>query len=100
MATPWDRATEGYVAEWLPRFTPYQVDLVEELALEGTAARVLVPCCGTGAEVIGDLLFKALSSGLEAFRSRHPKGLAPRASGSAAPSAARSASPAPSASAP
>ncbi len=53
-----------------------------------------------GAEVIGDLLFKALSSGLEAFRSRHPKGLAPRASGSAAPSAARSASPAPSASAP
>lgn len=53
MATPWDRATEGYVAEWLPRFTPYQVDLVEELALEGAAARVLVPCCGTGAEVIG-----------------------------------------------
>lgn len=53
MATPWDRASEGYVAEWLPRFTPYHVDLVEELLVEGTAARVLVPCCGTGAEVIG-----------------------------------------------
>lgn len=52
MATPWDRADAGYIAEWVPRFTPYHIDLIQELKLE-EAHRVLVPCCGTGAEVIG-----------------------------------------------
>jgi ubiquinone/menaquinone biosynthesis C-methylase UbiE len=52
MATPWDRADAGYLAEWLPRFTPYHLDLVEEMKVE-TAQRVLVACCGTGAEVLG-----------------------------------------------
>lgn len=51
MATPWDRASDGYVAEWLPRFTPYHIDLIEELAIED-AKRVLIPCCGTGSEVL------------------------------------------------
>lgn len=51
MATPWDRAADGYVAEWLPRFTPYHIDLLKELAIQ-EGQRVLVPCCGTGAEVV------------------------------------------------
>lgn len=51
MATPWDRAAEGYVSEWVPRFTPYHIDLIEELTLQD-AQRVLVACAGTGAEVV------------------------------------------------
>lgn len=51
MATPWDRPTREYVAEWVPRFFPYLRDLVCELALDD-GERVLVPCCGTGAEVV------------------------------------------------
>src|SRR5690242_1791994 len=33
MATPWDRAAAKYIEEWVPRFVPYHVDLVRELAL-------------------------------------------------------------------
>jgi ubiquinone/menaquinone biosynthesis C-methylase UbiE len=51
MATPWDRAAEGYLAEWVPRFVPYHLDLVRELALQG-GQRVLVTCAGPGAEVL------------------------------------------------
>lgn len=42
------------MAEWLPRFSPYHVDLVDELAIE-EGSRVLVPCCGTGGEVVAVL---------------------------------------------
>jgi SAM-dependent methyltransferase len=51
MATPWDRAAAGYLEEWVPRFAPYHLDLVRELALR-SGARVLVPSCGPGAEVL------------------------------------------------
>jgi protein-L-isoaspartate O-methyltransferase len=51
MATPWDRPANEYVAEWLPRFTPYHHDLVEELTL-APGQHVLVPCCGFGSEVM------------------------------------------------
>ena len=51
MATPFDRAAKRYIEEWVPRFVPYHLDLVRELALtEGQ--RVLVTRCGPGAEVL------------------------------------------------
>ncbi len=51
MATPWDRAAAGYLEEWVPRFVPYHLDLVKELALsEGQS--VLVTSCGPGAEAL------------------------------------------------
>ncbi len=39
------------MAEWLPRFTPYHIDLVDELSLQ-EGQRVLVACCGSGSEVV------------------------------------------------
>jgi len=51
MATPWDRASRGYVEEWVPRFTPYHLDLIEEVKLEADH-RVLVTCAGPGSEVL------------------------------------------------
>jgi ubiquinone/menaquinone biosynthesis C-methylase UbiE len=51
MATPWDRAAKGYVEEWVPRFVPYHLDLVQELKLL-PGQRVLVTCAGPGAEVL------------------------------------------------
>ncbi len=52
MGTPWDRATAGYVEQWMPRFIPYHADLIRELTLrEGN--RVLVTSSGPGAEVLG-----------------------------------------------
>ncbi len=51
MATPWDRAAAGYVEEWVPRFVPYHLDLIHELALS-PGNRVLVPSCGPGSEVL------------------------------------------------
>ncbi len=51
MATPWDRAAAGYLAEWVPRFLPYHADLVREIALR-SGDRVLVPSAGPGAEVL------------------------------------------------
>ena len=51
MATPWDRAAAGYLDEWVPRFVPYHLDLVRELALE-EGARVLVVSAGPGSEVL------------------------------------------------
>lgn len=51
MATPWDRAAAGYLDEWVPRFVPYHLDLVHELALH-PGARVLVVSAGPGAEVL------------------------------------------------
>ncbi len=51
MGTPWDRAAAGYLDEWVPRFVPYHLDLVHELALhEGN--RVLVTSAGPGSEVL------------------------------------------------
>lgn len=51
MATPFDRAAKRYITEWVPRFTPYHLDLVRELSLvEGQ--RVSVQRCGPGAEVL------------------------------------------------
>lgn len=51
MGTPWDRAADRYLAEWVPRFVPYHLDLVRELAIvEGQ--RVLVARSGPGAEVL------------------------------------------------
>ncbi len=47
-----DRAAAGYLEEWAPRFLPYHTDLVRELALS-PGQRVLVTCCGPGAEVFG-----------------------------------------------
>jgi SAM-dependent methyltransferase len=51
MGTPWDRAAEGYLEEWVPRFVPYHLDLVRELALRPND-RVLVTSAGPGAEVL------------------------------------------------
>jgi ubiquinone/menaquinone biosynthesis C-methylase UbiE len=62
MATPWDRAAEGYLEQWVPRFVPYHLDLVTELALV-PGQRVLVTSSGPGAEafaaarVVGDTGF-------------------------------------------
>jgi len=51
MGTPWDRAGARYLEEWVPRFVPYHLDLVHELAL-AQGQRVLVASAGFGAEVI------------------------------------------------
>ena len=51
MATPFDRAAKRYIEEWVPRFVPYHLDLVRELAL-AQGQRVLVARCGPGAEVL------------------------------------------------
>lgn len=51
MATPFDRAATRYIEEWVPRFVPYHLDLVRELAL-AQGQRVFVARCGPGAEVL------------------------------------------------
>ncbi len=56
MATPWDDLADAaeldaYLAEWGPRFVPYQLDLVGEMAVP-PGARVLVPYAGAGQEVL------------------------------------------------
>jgi ubiquinone/menaquinone biosynthesis C-methylase UbiE len=51
MGTPWDRAAEGYLEEWVPRFVPYHLDLVREMAMH-PGDRVLVASAGPGAEVL------------------------------------------------
>lgn len=51
MATPFDRAAKRYIEEWVPRFVPYHLDLVRELAL-AQGQRVLIARCGPGAEVL------------------------------------------------
>src|SRR4051812_28616351 len=51
MGTPWDRAAARYLEEWVPRFVPYHLDLVQELAL-AQGQRVLVASAGPGAEVL------------------------------------------------
>jgi threonine dehydrogenase-like Zn-dependent dehydrogenase len=51
MGTPWDRAAAGYLQEWVPRFVPYHLDLVREMAVR-PGDRVLVTSAGPGAEVI------------------------------------------------
>lgn len=51
MGTPWDRPAAKYLEEWVPRFMPYHLDLVRELAL-AQGQRVLVASSGPGAEVI------------------------------------------------
>jgi ubiquinone/menaquinone biosynthesis C-methylase UbiE len=51
MGTPWDRAAGGYLEEWVPRFVPYHLDLVREMAMR-PGDRVLVTSAGPGAEVL------------------------------------------------
>jgi ubiquinone/menaquinone biosynthesis C-methylase UbiE len=51
MGTPWDRVADRYLEEWVPRFVPYHLDLVRELAL-AEGQRVLVTSSGPGAEVL------------------------------------------------
>jgi ubiquinone/menaquinone biosynthesis C-methylase UbiE len=51
MGTPWDRVATTYLEEWVPRFVPYHLDLVRELAL-AQGERVLVTNSGPGAEVL------------------------------------------------
>jgi SAM-dependent methyltransferase len=51
MGTPWDHAAAGYLEEWVPRFVPYHLDLVREMALRD-GDRVLVTSAGPGAEVL------------------------------------------------
>jgi ubiquinone/menaquinone biosynthesis C-methylase UbiE len=51
MGTPWDRAAAKYIEEWVPRFVPYHLDLVRELAL-AQGQRVLVVSSGPGSEVL------------------------------------------------
>jgi cyclopropane fatty-acyl-phospholipid synthase-like methyltransferase len=51
MGTPWDRAAESYLEEWVPRFVPYHLDLVRETALRA-GHRVLVTSAGPGSEVL------------------------------------------------
>lgn len=57
MGARWDRSSPVYLEEWLPRFVPYQLDLVAELAVrEGD--RVLLPRAGPDvsafARAVGD----------------------------------------------
>lgn len=51
MGTPWDRAASKYVEEWVPRFVPFQLDLVREMVL-APGQRALVVSAGPGAEVL------------------------------------------------
>jgi len=51
MGTPWDHAVAKYIEEWVPRFVPYHLDLVRELAL-AQGQRVLVVSSGPGSEVL------------------------------------------------
>jgi SAM-dependent methyltransferase len=51
MATTWDRSSATYFEEWAPRFAPYHLDLVRELALR-EGQRVLVVSAGPGSEVL------------------------------------------------
>jgi O-methyltransferase/aklanonic acid methyltransferase len=51
MGTPWDRAAAGYLEEWVPRFVPYHLDLVREMAIR-PGDRMLVTSAGPGAEVL------------------------------------------------
>lgn len=51
MGTPWDRVATRYLEEWVPRFVPYHLDLVQELALM-RGQRVFVASAGPGAEVL------------------------------------------------
>jgi threonine dehydrogenase-like Zn-dependent dehydrogenase len=51
MGTPWDHAAAGYLEEWVPRFVPYHLDLVREMALRD-GDRALVTSAGPGAEVL------------------------------------------------
>jgi threonine dehydrogenase-like Zn-dependent dehydrogenase len=51
MGTPWDRVASTYLEEWVPRFVPYHLDLVRELAL-AVGQRALVTSSGPGAEVL------------------------------------------------
>ena len=51
MGTPWDRAAAKYLEEWVPRFVPYHLDLVRELAM-AQGQSVLVSSAGPGAEVL------------------------------------------------
>jgi SAM-dependent methyltransferase len=51
MGTPWDRAASGYLEQWVPRFVPYHLDLVDELAPR-PGERALITSAGLGAEVI------------------------------------------------
>lgn len=51
MGTPWDRSAEGYLEEWVPRFVPYHLDLVREMAMK-PGDRVLVTSAGPGSEVL------------------------------------------------
>jgi ubiquinone/menaquinone biosynthesis C-methylase UbiE len=51
MGTPWDSAVGRYIEEWVPRFVPYHLDLVQELAL-ARGQHVLVASAGPGAEVL------------------------------------------------
>jgi len=51
MSTPWDRAAATYSEEWEPRFVPYHMDLVHELALH-EGQRALVVTAGPGGEVL------------------------------------------------
>ena len=60
MATPWDRAAQGYIEEWVPRFVPYHLDLVGEMKLE-PGQKVLVTCAGPGSEVLA--VARAVSPG-------------------------------------
>jgi SAM-dependent methyltransferase len=60
MGTPWDRAAAGYLEEWVPRFVPYHLDLIHEMALR-EGHRVLVTSAGPGAEVLA--VARALGAG-------------------------------------
>jgi threonine dehydrogenase-like Zn-dependent dehydrogenase len=51
MGTPWDRSAAGYLEEWVPRFVPYHLDLVREMAIR-PGDRVFVASAGPGAEVL------------------------------------------------
>src|SRR5580698_7841118 len=51
MPTPWDRAAAAYAKAWEPRFVPYHLDLVRDLALH-EGQKVLVVTAGPGAEVL------------------------------------------------
>lgn len=51
MGTPWDRAGAHYIEEWVPRFVPYHLDLVQELVL-APGHKALIVSSGPGAEVI------------------------------------------------
>lgn len=52
LARSWDQAAAGYDDYFLPRFAPWVCNAVETLPAELPPGALVVPCCGTGPELL------------------------------------------------